>query len=79
MEWKDIWKEDPPRNEEILFLVGDGEIHIGELWGSEKLRKCTFRSFLRHGDYECDKNTDYENRVLYWCPIPEIPELKEED
>lgn len=70
MKWKDIWKEEPPRNEEILFMTGDEEVHLGEIFSEEKLRKCTFRSYVRHDDYECDASTPLVERVLYWHPIP---------
>ncbi len=80
MEWKDIWKDEPPRNEEIFFMTGDKMIHIGEIFSEEKLRKCIFRSFTYKEDYECDSLTKYENRVIYWFPIPKQPESsKRED
>ncbi len=73
-KWKNIWDEEPPRNLEILFMTGDEEVHIGEIFSTEKLRKCTFHSFLRKCDYECDAITPYEDRVIYWFPIPELPD-----
>lgn len=73
MKWKDIWKEEPPRNEEILFMTGDEEIHIGEIFSNEKLRKCKFHSYNQKDDYECDVITPYDERVIYWFPIPEKP------
>ena len=80
MEWKDIWKEEPPRNEEIFFMTGDEDIHYGEIFSDEKLRKCGFHSFYCKEDYFCDSNTKYENRVIYWFPIPNQPERsKRED
>ena len=80
MEWKDIWITEPPRNEEILFMIGNEEVHIGEIFSLEKLRKCRFYSFLRNCEYECDSETPYEQRVIYWFPIPQQPERsKRED
>ena len=73
-KWKDIWKEEPPRDEDILFMTGDEDVHLGFLSGSEKLRKCQFISYTSHDFYDCDKQTDYEDRVIYWHPLPEIPE-----
>ena len=72
--WKDIWKEEPPRNEEILFITGDEEIHIGEIFSEEKLRKCNFHSFNTKDDYGCDSKTELSERVLYWFPMPNIQE-----
>jgi hypothetical protein len=73
MEWKDIWKEEPPRHSEILFALGDESVHIGEIFSEEKLRKCAFHSFNDKYFYECDKNTPYEERVIYWHPLPRPP------
>ncbi len=72
-EWIDIWKKEPPRDKEILFMTGDEEIHLGELNGSEKLRKCCFRSFTKHDNYDCDLRTPLHDRVIYWHPLPTIP------
>jgi len=74
MEWKDIWIEEPPRNEEIFFMTGDETIHLGEIFSEDKLRKCKFHSFTSKADYECDSKTPYEDRVIYWFPIPKQPE-----
>ena len=80
MEWIDIWIKDPHRNEEILFMTGDEEIHLGEIFSQEKLRKCKFYSYVRKCDYECDLKTPYEERVIYWFPLPKQPERsKRED
>lgn len=73
MEWIDIWKHEPPRNQEILFLTGDKEVHFGEIYSEEKLRKCSFRSYVTKEYYYCDKTTDFEDRVIYWYPIPKPP------
>jgi hypothetical protein len=72
-EWKDIWKEEPLRNEEILFMTGDKNIHLGEIYSEEKLRKCQFYSYIDKSYYDCDKLTDFSDRVIYWFPIPKIP------
>ena len=79
IEWIDIWEEEPPRGEEILFVTGDGEVHLGELWGEEKLRKCKFHCFTRADDYECDATTPYDERVLLWFPIPTLPQDFQQD
>jgi len=71
--WKDIWIEEPPRYEEILFMTGDETIHLGLILSQEKLRKCLFHSFFSKSDYGCDSNECYSARVLYWFPIPETP------
>jgi hypothetical protein len=71
-EWKDIWKEEPPRNEEILFMTGDEEVHIGEIYSNEKLRKCEFISSSRIR-YDCDADTPLAERVIYWHPLPQKP------
>lgn len=76
MEWKDIWKEEPPRNEEILFMTGDEDVHLGEIFSEEKLRKCKFYSYISKDDYECDSSTPYEERVTHWFPIPKLPEKR---
>ena len=79
--WKDIWKEEPPKNIDILFMTGDEEIHIGYLSGNEKLRKCQFRSYFLNEFYDCDKLTEYSERVIYWhqlpvtAAVPQSPEL----
>jgi hypothetical protein len=73
MKWISIWDKEPPRNQEIFFLTGDGEVHVGEIFSDEKLRKCSFYSFNDRFDYDCDSNTDYESRVTHWIPIPEKP------
>jgi len=75
MTWIDIWEEEPPRNEEILFLIGKGDIHFGTIYGTEKLRKCTFYSFCNKNNYSCDASEEYQYRVVYWCPVPKCPEL----
>ncbi len=74
MEWKNIWKQEPPRNEDIFFMTGDGDIHLGLIFSEEKLRKCKFYSFYKKYDYECDLQTPYDKRVIYWFPIPKQPE-----
>lgn len=74
MIWKDIWKEEPPRNKEILFVTGDGDIHLGVIFDEKKLRECKFCSFNRKDDYGCDSFTEYEDRVILWFPIPNVPE-----
>lgn len=74
MEWIDIWQTEPVRNEEILFMTGDESVHIGQIYSSEKLRKCKFYSFLDKCDYECDLQTPFEERVIFWFPIPKQPE-----
>lgn len=76
MKWKNIWKEEPTRMEEILFMTGDEDTHIGEIFSQEKLRKCTFYSFCTKADYECDSTTILEDRVIYWHPLPEVPKEK---
>ena len=75
MEWKDIWKEEPLRYQDILFMTGDENIHIGQIFSDEKLRKCQFRSFTERCDFECDLQTPLDQRVIYWFPIPDMPEL----
>jgi hypothetical protein len=72
-EWIDIWTKEPYREQELLFLTGDGGIHLGMVIGSEKIRKCAFRCFLDKTDYDCDSTTDFENRVTHWFPIPAVP------
>ncbi len=80
MEWKDIWKEEPPRNKEIFFITGDEEIHIGYINSNEKLRKSNFYSYHKDCDFSCDSTTSFEERVIYWFPIPDQPERsKRED
>ncbi len=74
LKWIDVWDTEPYKDEELLFLTGDGSIHLGFLIGTEKLRKCAFHSFLDKTDYDCDWNTDFENRVTHWLPIPSVPE-----
>lgn len=80
MEWIDIWKHNPPRNTEILFMTGNDDIHIGEIFSQEKLRKCQFYSYINKCDYDCDINTKIEERVVFWFPLPikPIPEAPEE-
>jgi len=75
--WKDIWKEEPPRNEEILFMTGDENVHIGCIYDyhNQKLRKCIFRSYTDKDDYYCDSSTVIEERVIFWFPLP----IKRED
>lgn len=76
MEWKDIWLENPPRNEEILFMTGNEEIHLGVIFSEEKLRKCSFYSYVKKELFDCDLHSSFEKRVFYWFPIPEIPKFK---
>jgi hypothetical protein len=76
IEWMDIWTNDPIRNEEMLFITGDKEIHYGEIFSQEKLRKCKFHCFVCKADYECDSTTELQGRVTHWIPIPEPPETK---
>jgi len=73
--WKDIWTEEPPRWEDILFMTGDENIHIGLCYGNEKLRKCAFHSNTEGFDFECDEITELERRVILWHPLP----IKKED
>lgn len=77
MEWIDIWENEPPRNEEILFMTGDEQVHYGEIFDTVKLRKCRFRSYTCKEYYECDLLTPLHDRVIYWHPIPTIPIKKE--
>jgi len=72
--WKNIWKEEPPRNTDIFFMTGDETIHHGEIFSDEKIRKCKFHSFTHKEDYECDSLTPIQDRVLYWFPIPMVKE-----
>lgn len=74
MFWKDIFKEDPLRNEEILFMTGNQSVHLGEIFSEEKIRKCQFRSYLDKTYYDCDKATDFDDRVIYWHPLPKLKE-----
>jgi hypothetical protein len=69
-QWLDIWKHEPPRCEEILFMTGDENIHLGEIFSNEKLRKCSFYSYIDKADYDCDAITLLEKRVIYWAPLP---------
>jgi hypothetical protein len=71
MKWKDIWKEEPPIFTEILFKLGNGNVHNGEIYDREKLRKCRFYSHVTDKDYECDTLTPLSERVLFWYPIPQ--------
>jgi len=68
--WLDIWKKEPPRNEEILFKLGNEEIHIGEIFSEEKLRECQFYSFVDKCYYDCDSVTPMEEKVTHWHPLP---------
>ncbi len=77
--WKDIWKEEPPRDEEIFFMTGNEDIHHGQICSEEKLRKCSFHSFTNSADYDCDPTSDYDERVIYWFPIPKKPECNQEE
>ncbi len=72
LKWIDIWKEEPPRCEDILFMTGDEEVHIGFIKRDEILRKCEFYSYIRRDCYDCDVGEPIENRVLYWFPLPEL-------
>jgi len=72
LEWLDIWKYEPPRNREILFMTGDQEVHLGEIYSEEKLIKCSFHSFLRKCEYHCDSKIPLKERVLYWHPLPKF-------
>ncbi len=72
--WKDIWKEEPPRNKDILFMTGDKNQHIGCIFREEKLRKCNFHSYHTKLDYDCDGFTPLDERVLYWYPLPKLKE-----
>ncbi len=74
IEWKDIFKEEPTRYEEILFQIGDGSVHIGEIFSEEKLRKCQFYSFVDKCYFDCDLGTPIDERVIYWHPLPKQPE-----
>ena len=75
--WINIWEVEPPRNEDILFMIGDEEVHLGSIFTEDKLRKCQFHSYLRYKDYACDKTTPMQNRVIYWHPLPTLPEKNE--
>ena len=68
--WIDIWEKEPLRNEEILFKLGNEEIHIGEIFSEEKLRKCQFYSFMDRFYYDCDSVAPMEERVTHWHPLP---------
>jgi hypothetical protein len=74
MKWKNIWKEEPPRNQEIFFMLGNGDVHHGMIFSEEKLRKCDFRSFMTKEDFRCDEDEVYNDRVIWWFPMPEEEE-----
>ena len=76
--WIDIWKEEPPRNEDILFMTGDERVHWGCIFDELKLRKCEFRSYTDQDNYDCDGHTLISDRVLYWHPLPKLREDKDE-
>ena len=69
-----IWKVDPFRNEDILFYVDNGTYHIGQIYSSEKLRKCSFYSFQDKKDYDCDSTAHAGMKVTHWMPLPKPPE-----
>lgn len=69
--WFDIWKEEPPRYEDIFFMTGDGFRYQGMLIGFQKLRKCQFHDYIGRESYDCDLSEDYLNRVVFWKPIEE--------
>lgn len=73
MEWKDIWEEEPPRNEEILFMTGDDVIHWGVILDTKKLKECKFRSFSSQRYFECNIETPSDKRVSHWLPLPKKP------
>ena len=78
--FKDIWKDPPPIDEEILFATGDGIVHFGCISNqTEKLRKCSFRCFQCHIDYDCDSQTEYSERVLFWGKTKVELECQEEE
>jgi hypothetical protein len=66
MIWKDIKKDKPPENEEILFMTGDKEIHLGELFIDQEFK---FYCYAIRDFYYCKQGTPIEVRVLYWLPI----------
>jgi hypothetical protein len=72
-EWMKI-TEAVPRDTDILFMTGDECLHHGIVMGNEKIRKCIFRSYYYRENYDSDSNTDYDDRVIYWHPIPKLPE-----
>jgi hypothetical protein len=72
--WKDIWKEEPPRNEDILFMTGSEQIRIGRIFSEEKLRKCEFHCYVENRYYDCDQQTELKERVLFWHPLPKFKE-----
>jgi hypothetical protein len=72
-KWLEI-NDNIPRNIEILFMTGDETIHIGMVFGEEKIRKCIFHSFKSYEErsyYDCDPSTPHQERVVYWHPLPE--------
>jgi hypothetical protein len=68
IKWKDIWEVEPPRNEDIIFMIGNGRTYEGMLIGSEKLRKCTFLSYKDLKEYYCDEDEEMNTRVVKWNP-----------
>ena len=78
-KWIDVWEEEPPRDEDILFMDGWGRVHIGVLIESfQKLRKCEFMDFATREIFMCDKDSPKMNKVFFWHPLPELTQKQEE-
>ena len=72
-QWIDIWKEEPPPFDDILFLTDDENVHFGCRKSNEKLRKCDFHCYIDDYEYPCDNCLVKQAKVTHWFPIPEMP------
>lgn len=76
IEWKDIYKEKPKSNEEVLFVIGDG-IERGRMTdpdGTGDPRKFEWDTgdncYLMQYEYDED---DESSLIRYWAKMPNFP------
>jgi len=74
MEWLDIWKEEPPRDDLILVLANDIP-YIGTVIGTEKLRKIYFLIDESGEKLEFCARAPVEERITHWCKLPQLPNI----
>ncbi len=76
--WINVWCEEPPRYEQILFLVAEMDAHIGYVEGDGNFKNCTFVSESCEECFRCDDTAEASCIVTHWFPVPEITKNEDE-
>jgi len=73
MEWRNIKKEEPPKNEEIIVYFSCSNIVEREAFiDKDKLVKVT-RNGETHYDWNYEPCVHTKKTATHWMPLPEPP------